>query len=67
MSVFLKPLEGPYDDKLPWPFLGTVTFCLLNQSADDNHHRKKILMLQKCTGWQCFGLLQVSLSHQGLK
>ena len=43
LSVFLEPLEGPYDDKLPWPFLGTVTFCLLNQSADDNHHRKKMV------------------------
>ena len=43
VSVYLKILDGPYDDKLPWPFLGTVTLYLLNQSADDNHHRVKLL------------------------
>ena len=43
VSIFLKILDGPYDDNLPWPFFGTVTIYLLNQSADDNHHREKIV------------------------
>ena len=43
VSIFLNILKGPYDDKLPWPFFGTVTIYLLNQSADDNHQRGKLL------------------------
>ena len=37
VSVFTKLLEGRYDDQLHWPFLGTVTYELLNQLADDQH------------------------------
>ena len=39
VSVFTKLLEGRYDNNLHWPFLGTVTYELLNQLGDDNHHR----------------------------
>ena len=39
VSVYTKLLEGRYDNKLHWPFLGTVTYELLNQLGDDNHHR----------------------------
>ena len=38
VSVFTEPLEGHYDEQLHWPFLGTVTYELLNQLADDKHH-----------------------------
>ena len=38
VSVFAQLLEGAYDASLSWPFVGTVTFTLLNQLADDNHH-----------------------------
>ena len=38
VSVFTKLLEGCYDDQLHWPFLGTVTYELFNQLADDNHY-----------------------------
>ena len=48
VSVYLKILDGPYDDKLPWPFLGTVTLYLLNQSADGNHHIGKLLFDTTC-------------------
>ena len=40
VSVYTKPLEGRYDDQLHWPFLGTVTFELLNQLADDKHYSR---------------------------
>ena len=30
---------GCYDNQLHWPFQGTVTYELLNQLGDDNHHR----------------------------
>ena len=38
VSVHTRLLEGAYDASLSWPFMGTVTFTLLNQLADDNHH-----------------------------
>ena len=38
VTVFAKLLEGAYDASLSWPFVGSVTFTLLNQLADDNHH-----------------------------
>ena len=40
VSVFTELLEGSYDDQLHWPFLGTVTYELLNQLADDKHHSR---------------------------
>ncbi len=38
VSVYTRLIEGSYDDSLSWPFLGTVTFTLLNQLSDENHH-----------------------------
>ena len=38
VSVFANLLVGAYDASLSWPFMGSVTFTLLNQLADDNHH-----------------------------
>ena len=38
VSVSTEILEGHYDDQLHWPFLGTVTFELLNQLTDNKHH-----------------------------
>ena len=43
LSVFTEVLEGRYDNQLHWPFLGTITFELLNQLGDDNHHRVVIV------------------------
>ena len=39
VSVYTELLEGRYDNQLHWPFLGNVTYELLNQLGDDNHHR----------------------------
>ena len=38
VSVFIALLEGPNDESLHWPFLGTMEIKLLNQSVDDGHH-----------------------------
>ncbi len=38
VSVSIQLLQGHDDDKLPWPFKGSVTYQLLNQLADDRHH-----------------------------
>ena len=38
MSVYVPILEGKYDAELKWPFMGKVTFTLLNQLEDKNHH-----------------------------
>ena len=43
VSVYTKILEGRYDNQVHWPFLGTVTYELLNQLGDDNHHRVVII------------------------
>ena len=42
VSVFVKLLKGSNDQKLQWPFQGTVTVELLNQLADDDHHSMMI-------------------------
>ena len=41
VTVFTELLEGRYDDQLHWPFLGTVTYELLNQLADEKHHSRE--------------------------
>ena len=40
VSVYTALLEGSYDDQLHWPFLGTVTYEVLNQLTDDEHHSR---------------------------
>ena len=37
VSVFIPILKGNYDDKLSWPFIGTVKVEILNQLEDKNH------------------------------
>ena len=39
VSVFAAFLKGKYDAQLKWPFIGKVTFTLLNQLEDNNHNR----------------------------
>ena len=43
VSVYTTLLEGRYDDQLHWPFLGTVTYELLNQLTDDKHHSSVVI------------------------
>ncbi len=38
VSVWVFLMRGDYDDQLEFPFKGTVTFELLNQLEDNNHH-----------------------------
>ncbi len=38
VSVWVVLMRGDYDDQLEFPFKGTVTFELLNQLEDNNHH-----------------------------
>ena len=39
ISVFACLVKGDNDDSLTWPFTGKVTFELLNQLEDKNHHK----------------------------
>ena len=41
VSVYALLLEGKYDTELSWPFVGKVTFILLNQLEDSNHAIEK--------------------------
>ena len=40
VSVYTELLGGCYDGQLHWPFLGTITYELLNQLTDDKHHSR---------------------------
>lgn len=40
ISVFVQLQKGNYDDELKWPFVGEVTFTLLNQLKDENHYSR---------------------------
>ena len=67
VSVFVKLLKGCYDDQLHWPFLGTITYELLNQLADDKHHNREVIHndandMQVLRGYDKF-LPHSSLSH----
>ena len=46
VSVFASLMQGRNDDNLPWPFTGKVTFTLLNQQADENHHTDTASLLR---------------------
>ena len=46
VSVYALIVQGEYDRKLKWPFLGTVTFTLLNQLEDCNHHTHKMVFIK---------------------
>ena len=50
VSVHAPILKGEYDAELKWPHLGKVTFTLLNQLEDANHHTRKILFNPPYTG-----------------
>ena len=39
IDAFFHLLEGNCDNQLHWPFVGIVTYELLNQLEDNNHHR----------------------------
>ena len=39
VSVYVYILEGAYDAQIKWPFVGKITFILLNQLEDKNHHQ----------------------------
>ena len=43
VSVFTQLLQGHYDNQLHWPFLGTITYKLLNQLRNDNHHKMVVI------------------------
>lgn len=47
LSVYARFLEDENTKNLTWPFVGEVTFMLLNQLKDDNHHKRKLLIEPK--------------------
>ena len=38
VSVFAVLKKGKFDDEIAWPFVGKLSFTLLNQLSDTNHH-----------------------------
>ncbi len=43
VSVYAHLLKGDHDNTLTWPFTGSVTFELLNQLEDKNHHKRTVI------------------------
>ena len=39
VSILAVLKKGKYDDKIAWPFVGKLSFTLLNQLSDINHHQ----------------------------
>ena len=39
VSVYTCFMPGEYDDELTWPFCGKIEIELVNQNADDHHHK----------------------------
>ena len=37
-SFCINLMDGPHDNKLPWPMNGMLKVTLLNQNRDDEHH-----------------------------
>lgn len=42
VSVYLYVIKGKCDDKLNWPLVANVTFEVLNQIENQDHHKKKM-------------------------
>ena len=47
-SVYIEILSGPFDDKLDWPFKGSITVAIVNQLGDFNHHEKVLQFSNEC-------------------
>jgi hypothetical protein len=42
ITAYFKLLEGRHDNELTWPFTGTVTLKLLNQSENASHNTQQV-------------------------
>ena len=47
VSVLAFFTKGKYDSQLKWPFVGKITFSLLNQLEDTHHHHKTLELTAK--------------------
>ncbi len=45
VSIFAYIIKGRNDDKLNWPFVGVITYKLLNQLRDEDHHSNYVRIL----------------------
>ena len=41
-SIFIEILPGPFDEKLKWPFKGSISLEIVNQLSDCCHYKKTI-------------------------
>ena len=44
VSIYAPILTGNYDAWVKWPLCGSITFTLLNQLEDANHHSKRLML-----------------------
>ena len=44
LSIFAKIMKGQHDDRLQWPFTGTIIIELLNWLEDKGHYKRTLLI-----------------------
>lgn len=44
VSVYVSILKGKHDTRVKWPLIGKITFRLLNQLENKNHHIQRMLL-----------------------
>ena len=70
LSIFAYIIEGQHDDRLQWPFTGTIIIELLNWLEDKEHYKRTLTNYNFCrvTEGECGNLecLQQFISHSSL-
>lgn len=51
ISLFVHTMQGAFDDKLAWPFQGTIRLSILDQGPDAQHHME---VMETKPGLQAF-------------
>ena len=59
VTASIQILKGKYDNELKWPFVGDVTFTLLNQLKNENHHHDVLSLTKEANTrvGMCYGVL----------
>ena len=63
LSLFTCFMKGEFDSQLSWPFYGQIVVELLNQNADNNHHKYTIYYDHSTTDYA--GRMRINTNSRG--
>ena len=63
LSLFTCFMKGEFDSQLSWPFYGQIVVELLNQNADNNHHKYTIYYDHSTTDYA--GRMRIDTNSRG--